>query len=127
MKLERNTLFHGTQYSVRVHMERLNERVPVIGNYSEVMMHFGLAGKPVEVALVLSDNYASVMPEPLDQGRPMCQVYVDGKPFSAPILPGEGGFYYGGNGPLIGRSNYYTYADASRLTPEMLAQLGDQA
>jgi hypothetical protein len=41
----------GTRIGVRAYPD-VNERVPVIGSYSEVMIHFGLAGKPIEVSLV---------------------------------------------------------------------------
>lgn len=69
----------------------LGERVRVVGCYSEVMMHFGLAGRPVEVALV-QGNYV------------MAQVYKDGVPFSGTILPGEAGFCRDGGG-------WYVYPD----------------
>lgn len=48
--------------------------------YSEVCMHMKIAGKPALVKL-LPHN--------------MAQVYIDGKPFSAPITRGEAGVRYG--------------------------------
>jgi hypothetical protein len=97
-----------------------NERVPVIGGYSEVMMHFGLAGKPIEVALLRQTRGYSNGPN-LPAGFMitwMCQVYKDGKPFSAPILCSEGGFYC--EYEADGTPSYYTYPDASRIDPRDL-------
>lgn len=68
----------------------IGERVKLIGCYSEVMMHFGLAGKPIEVSL----EQARMINGTIVPGRAVAQVYVDGKPFSSPILPSEAGFFY---------------------------------
>ena len=72
---------------------QIGERVPVIGNYSEVMVYMKLAEKPIEVAL---------------QPNRMVQIYVDGNPFSAPVTCGEGGFYC--EKDENGEDRYYTYA-----------------
>jgi hypothetical protein len=93
--------------SHRVYPE-IGERVPVRGCFSEVQMHIGTAGRDIEVALV-PDTYISGKPVPLDKGGPMCQVYVGGRPCSAPILPCEGGFYRDEDNRL------YTYGDPARL------------
>lgn len=78
---------------------KIGERVPVTGCYSEVMMHFRLAGQPIEVAL-LPPQYLDGTPA--TTGYTMAQVYKDGRPFSSSILPGEAGFYQDEHG-------YYTY------------------
>lgn len=72
------------------------ERINVIGSYSEVMCHFGLAGKPVQVELVRReyDGGATVYYS--------AQVYKDGKPFSGTITYGEAGIYRDGD-------EFYTY------------------
>lgn len=61
----------------------IGERVKLIGCYSEIMMHFGLSGKPIEACLVPTRSAMSFV----------AQIYKDGKPFSSPILTGEAGFY----------------------------------
>lgn len=63
------------------------ERVNVIGSYSEVMCHFGLAGKPCQVELIRREY---------DGGATVYysgQMYVDGRPFSGTITYGEAGIY----------------------------------
>jgi hypothetical protein len=77
------------------------QRVPVIGCYSEMMCHFRLAGRPVEIAIVPDRNLRG---EAVADSW-MAQVYRDGTPFSGPILPGEAGFFYDRE-----RSSFYTYA-----------------
>lgn len=64
----------------------IGQRVRVIGNYSEVMMHFRLSGKEIEVELISERS---------------CQVYVNGKPYSFPILIGEGGIHRDNEGFYI--------------------------
>ena len=89
---------------------RVNERVPVIGNYSEVMMHFGLADKPIEIALKRT---------PSASGETICysaQVYVDGVPFSSRITTGEAGFYCDDHD----NGEYYCYPDHKRIDPREL-------
>jgi hypothetical protein len=78
----------------------VGQRVRVVGCWSEVMMHFGLAEKPVEIALTGGPH-------------PMAEVYVNGRLFSAPITPGEAGFYWDDT-----RKRHYTYPadDAPTLT-----------
>jgi hypothetical protein len=76
-----------------------NERVPVSGCCSEAMMFMGLAGKPIEIAIV-SDRFINGQPAP----GFMAQVYLGGRPFSAPLTIGEAGFYLDDVG-------YYTYRD----------------
>jgi hypothetical protein len=72
------------------------QRVRVKGSYSEVMCHFGLAGKPVEIELV----------ENSCDGRRyyMAQVWKDGKRFSGFVTYGEAGFYRDAD------DKFYTYA-----------------
>src|SRR6185312_1991713 len=82
----------------------IGERVRTVGCYSEVMMHFRLAGRPVEVSLEYQTAWKDGQPYPLTEHAPMCQVWKDGKPFSGLILPGEGGFYRDDRG-------YYCYPD----------------
>ena len=99
-----------------------NERVPVLAVHSEVMCHFGLAGKLVEVALVRNKLMnGNPVPDDHDGHKFVCQVYTDGKPFSAPILPGEGGFYCD---YFKGQDDYYTYAEPSRIDPRDLVTPG---
>jgi hypothetical protein len=76
------------------------DRVRVIGAYSEVMCHFGLAGKPIEIELVRKeyDGGATVYYS--------AQVHKDGRPFSGTITTSEGGIY--GNE----RDGFYTYEAA---------------
>ena len=96
---------------VRAFVE-IGERIPVIACHSEVMIHFGLAGKPIEVELVADGDDAA------------CQVYKRGERFSTPIMPSEGGFYATQlSGCGDGRHGYYTYADVNRLPADVLAQL----
>jgi hypothetical protein len=60
------------------------------------MCHFGLAGTPVEIELLLA-----VFGDRTHYGA---QVYRDGNPFSGPITTGEAGFYEDEDG------RFYTYA-----------------
>lgn len=85
----------------------LNERVPVVGCSSEVLMHFGLADKPIEIALVRSKLANGVITPMV-----MSQVYSNGRAFSAPVTTGEGGFYQDLDG------YYYTYLDRTRAQQE---------
>jgi hypothetical protein len=71
----------------------IGERVRVVGCYSEMMMHFRLAGRPVEISLEYQKAWRGNESYPLTEHAPMCQVWKDGEPFSGLILPGEGGFY----------------------------------
>jgi hypothetical protein len=88
------------------------ERVPVIGSYSEVMIHCGLAGKPIEVSLV-RNVYLNGQLVPDGEGRQyVARVWKDGRPFSAPILTSEAGFYEDELG-------YYCYPDVKRLSPSI--------
>ena len=82
----------------------IGERVRIVGCYSEVMMHFGLAGRPVEISLEHQTAWRDGEPYPLTEYAPMCQVWKDGEPFSGPILPGEGGF-------LRDAKGFYCYPD----------------
>lgn len=68
----------------------IGERVPVVGCYSEVMMHFKLAGQPIEIQLVQDRYIHNDSPAP----RVVGQVWKDGRPFSSTITAGEAGFYY---------------------------------
>jgi hypothetical protein len=97
----------GARIGVRVYPD-IDERMPVIGCSSEVMMHFGLAGEPIEVSLV-QDRYINGEKVPVGEGRLVAQVWKDGREFSAPILTGEAGFYCDGD-------DYYCYPDVSRLS-----------
>lgn len=74
----------------KAYVPAIGERIKVIGCHSEVMMHFGLAGKPVEVSL----EQAGFINGDIVPGRAAAQVYKDGDPYSFPILPSEAGFYY---------------------------------
>jgi hypothetical protein len=98
----------------------VDERVPVTGSYSEVMIHFGLAGKPIEVSLV-RNTYTNGKPVPDGEGRQyVAQVWMDGRPFSAPILTSEAGFYEDELG-------HYCYPDVNRRSPTLkLALMRDQ-
>jgi hypothetical protein len=69
---------------------KLGERVPVVGCYSEAMMHLGVAGQPIQVALVEQKNLRG---ETIPGLRPMAQIYHGNRPYSFPVLPGEAGFY----------------------------------
>lgn len=70
--------------------------IRVIAPYSEVLMHMGIAGRPVEVYLIeqTNDNRTTYS----------AQVIKDGHLFSSPITYGEAGFYRDEQG-------FYTYAD----------------
>ena len=105
MRLFRTTTLHPN-YTLRCYPE-VGERVPSIGNCSEVMCHMRLDDKPVEVELKCSGA-----------GFHMVQIWVDGREYSFPVTTGEGGFYCD-----YTRARYYTYADESRLTPEQLASI----
>jgi hypothetical protein len=109
----------GAHIGVRAYPD-VDERVPVIGSYSEVMIHFGLAGKPIEVSLV-RNTYINDKPVPEGEGRQyLTQVWKDGKPFSAPTLTGEAGFY---EDELV----HYCSPDVKRLPPTIkLALTRDQ-
>jgi hypothetical protein len=97
----------GAHIRVRAYLN-VGERVPVIGSDSEVMVHFGLPGKPIEVSLV-RNTYINGAPVPEGEGRQyVAQVWKDGRPFSAPILTSEAGFYEYELG-------YYCYPDINRL------------
>jgi len=101
----------GARIGVRAYPE-VDERVPVTGSYSEVMLHFGLTGKPIEVSLV-RNTYINGRPVPESEGRPyVAQVWKDGTPFSAPILTSEAGFYEDETGQ-------YCYPDVNRLPSEL--------
>jgi hypothetical protein len=84
------------------------ERIPVIECSSEVMMHFGLADKPVDIELVASKTMNG---DPVVPTYFVAQVYKDSQSFSFPILTGEVGFYEDGG-------EYYTHADPARYKPE---------
>ena len=101
----------GVRIGVRAYPDA-DERLPVTGSYSEVMIHFGLAGKPIEVSLV-RNTYANGQPVPEGEGRQyVAQVCKDGRPFSAPILTSEAGFYEDEDG-------LYCYPDVNRLSGEL--------
>lgn len=105
MKIDKTTAL-----GVRVYPD-VGERIPVIGSYSEVMMHFRLAGQPIEVSLEY-DRYMNgriAVPR-----RFVAQVWLDGQIYSAPILPCEAGFYC----EDYDKGIYYTYADPERLKGE---------
>jgi hypothetical protein len=105
----------GAHLGVRAYPDA-DERVPVTGSYSEVMIHFGLAGKPIEVSLV-RNTYIDGKPVPEGEGRQyVAQVWKDGRPFSAPILTSEAGFYEDDLGP-------YCYPDVKRLPPSIKSAL----
>jgi hypothetical protein len=105
MRLFRTTTLHPN-YTLRCYPE-VGERVPAIGNCSEVMCHLRLDDKPVEVELTCSG-----------EGFHMVQIWVDGREYSFPVTTGEGGFYCD-----CTRARYYTYVDESRLTSEQLASI----
>ncbi len=111
MKLQKfRSAADGAHIVIRAYPD-VGERVPVTGSYSEVMIHFGLAGKPIEVSLV-RNTYVNGRPVPEGQGRQhLAQVWKDGRPFSAPILTSEAGFY-------TDESGHYCYPDVNRLPSE---------
>lgn len=77
------------------------QRIKVEGCHSEVMMHFGLAGKPIEISIEPS-RFMNGNIDP--SGRMVGQVWVNGKEFSFPVTTGEAGFYQDETG-------FYTYTD----------------
>jgi hypothetical protein len=120
MKLQKyRSTADGAHSGVRIYLG-VNERVPVIGSYSEVLIHFGLAGKPIEIWLV-RNTYINGQPAPEGEGRQyVAQVWKDGGPFSAPTLTGEAGFYEDECG-------HYCYSDVKRLSRTIkLALMRDQ-
>lgn len=82
----------------------IGERTRVVGCYSEVMMHFGLAGRPVHISLEYQTDWRDGVPYLLTDCAPMCQVWKDGQPFSGLITPGEGGF-------IRDEDGWYCYPD----------------
>lgn len=65
---------------------------PIIGKkfrvrlpLSEVCCHMRVADKVATVELVGAESY------------PMAQIYIGGRPYSAPVLPGEAGIYHDGD------------------------------
>jgi hypothetical protein len=109
----------GAHIGVRAYPD-VSERVPVIGSYSEVMIHFGLAGKPIQVSLV-RNTYLNGQPVPEGECRQyLAQVWKDGRPFSASILTSEARFYEDELG-------HYCYPDVNRLPPNIkLALIREQ-
>lgn len=78
----------------------VGDMIRMVGNYSEVMMHMGLAGRPVIVELIPRNRFDG-------KGRMLCsaQVYdLYHKPMGAPITTGEAGIYEDADG-------YYGYED----------------
>jgi hypothetical protein len=71
------------------------QRVRIVGSYSEVCMHMGIAGKPCEIQLLQSQR-----------GYYSAQLWRDGKEFSSPVTTGEAGFYFDSS-----NNQYYTYED----------------
>jgi hypothetical protein len=106
MKLFRTTVVHPN-YAVLCYPE-VGERVPAIGNCSEVMCYMRLDDKPIEVELKRSSS-----------GHHMVQIWFDGREYSFPVTTGEGAFYCHDYKNQL----YYTYADELRLTPEQLASI----
>jgi hypothetical protein len=93
----------------------IGERVPVIGCYSEIMMHFGLAGRPCEVSLEYQVHWTDDGPVPRPDWGPGCQAWRDGEKFSGLILTSEGGFYRcsdHGKETLPEEAGYYIYMRA---------------
>jgi hypothetical protein len=105
-QLEHGTLYPCTKlspdFALRVY-PHVGERVPVIAPYSEVMLHFGLAGKPIEVSLEHSYDSTGI------RKHYWAQVWLHGRPFSSGITTGEAGFYE------AEPDEYYTYADPERV------------
>jgi len=107
-KLEKyHSAADGAHIGVRAY-PHVDERVPVIGSHSEVMIHFGLAGHEIEVSLV-RNTYFNGQPVREGEGRQyVAQLWKDGRPFSAPILTSEAGFY-------TDESGHYCYPDVNRV------------
>lgn len=61
------------------------ERLTIIAPHSEVCMHMQVAGKPMLAMLLPSRNAAQLFT-------------LDGREFSAPVTPGEAGFYQDADG-----------------------------
>jgi hypothetical protein len=112
MKLQKyRSAAYSARIGVRVYPD-VDERVPVIGSCSEVMIHFGLAGRAIEVSLV-RNTYINGPPVHESEGRQyVAQVWKDGRPFSAPMLTSEAGFHEDELG-------YYCYPDVKRLSPSI--------
>lgn len=65
------------------------QKVRTVGVYSEIMMHFRLAGRPVEVELLRREYPSGVYY--------MAQIYHDGEKFSGPITTSEAGIIENGD------------------------------
>lgn len=75
------------------------ERVRVIGNYSEIMTVFKLAGRPIEIELIQhQENSGNVYHS--------AQIWKDKQPFSGPVTTSEAGFYYDSE-----KGQHYCYED----------------
>jgi hypothetical protein len=74
------------------------DMVRVIGNYSEVMCHMRVAGKPIVVELLYKHHGTNIYF--------YAQVYKDLRPCGGPITTGEAGFFFDSE-----KNQYYTYED----------------
>lgn len=72
------------------HYMKSGERVPVIGPYSEVMCHMGLAGRPADIEF-LECRFG-------DRTYHSAQVYRDSNMAGAPVTCGEAGIYFDEDG-----------------------------
>lgn len=75
------------------HYVAIGDLVTIEVAHSEVAMHMQVAGTIMQARLL-----------PAGDRWPCAQLYLDGREFSAPITPGEAGFYYDSE-----RKQFYCY------------------
>ncbi len=97
-----------TSSGIRV-FPQVGERVPVIGSYSEVQMHMGTAGRPIEVSLEYQGRYENGQWLPIPKWGVVAQIWRDGRECGHSVTTGEGGFYDAGSMAQEGEPGYYTY------------------
>jgi hypothetical protein len=82
------------------------------------MMHFRLAGKPIEISMEYQTQWVGGTQIPRPDWELVCWVWNNSERFSGPILYCEGGFYdmeSHGFERQPGDCGYYTYAEPSKM------------
>ncbi len=98
--------------SDRVYPE-VGEKVRVIGCYSECLMAFDLAGRPIEISLEYQVSYQDNKPYSRTDWPLVGQCWKDGQKFSGPVLPSECGFYFDSE-----KEEFYCYPDDGPGDPD---------
>jgi hypothetical protein len=92
------------------------QKARTVGCYSEVMMHMGLAGRPVDVELlqhVYQDGHV----------HHYAQVYRDGQPAGGAVTTGEAGIYTDGWEFTIDQDESEGDADPKQVQEDMTRML----